>query len=179
LQDNGDAPKILSFFGSPRRRGVEKGFFVGSKLSTEMKSNFFDAGSVGGSMHSGSSDIGSDSVTAHTRLGGGSQADNSRISMSSAVSSSSHGSGHEEGDALGAILLWGEGIGDGVLGGGKCRVGIPGDIELGALLPKPLEAAVVLDVQNISCGGRHAALVTKHGEVFSWGEESGGQLGHG
>ncbi len=130
-------------------------------------------------MHLGTSDVGSDSVAAHTRLGGGSQTDNSRISMSSAVSSASHGSGHEEGDALGAILLWGEGIGDGVLGGGKCRVGIPGDIELGALLPKPLEAAVVLDVQNISCGGRHAALVTKHGEVFSWGEESGGQLGHG
>jgi len=144
-----------------------------------MKSNFFDGGSIGGSMYLGTSDVGSDSVAVHTRLGGGSQTDNSRISMSSAVSSASHGSGHEEGDALGAVLLWGEGIGDGVLGGGKCRVGIPGDIKLDALLPKPLEAAVVLDVQNISCGGRHAALVTKHGEVFSWGEESGGQLGHG
>ncbi len=129
-------------------------------------------------MHLSTSDVGSDSVAAHTRLGGGSQTDNSRISMSSAVSSSSHGSGHEEG-SLGAVLLWGEGIGDGVLGGGERRVGIPGDIKLDALLPKPLEAAVVLDVQNISCGGRHAALVTKHGEVFSWGEESGGQLGHG
>ncbi|CAM6076815.1 unnamed protein product [Sphagnum tenellum] len=178
-QDNGDAPKTLSFFGSPRRRRIEKGFFVGSKLSTEMKSNFFDAGSVGGSMHSGSSDIGSDSVTAHTRLGGGSQADNSRISMSSAVSSSSHGSGHEEGDALGDIFMWGEGLGDGILGGGEHRVGISADVKLDALLPKALQSTVVLDVQNIACGGRHAALVTKHGEVFSWGEESGGRLGHG
>ncbi len=66
-------------------------------------------------MHLGTSDVGSDSVAAHTRLCGGSQTDNSRISMSSAVSSASHGSGHEEGDALGAVLLWGEGIGDGVL----------------------------------------------------------------
>ncbi|MBA0587700.1 hypothetical protein Gorai_000823 [Gossypium raimondii] len=48
-----------------------------------------------------------------------------------------------------------------------------------SFLPKALESAVVLDVQNIACGGRHAALVTKQGEVFSWGEESGGQLGHG
>ncbi|CAK9881307.1 unnamed protein product [Sphagnum jensenii] len=158
--------------------GIEKNFSSVEKLSAKMKSNFFDGGSIGGSMHLGTSDVGSDSVAVHTRLGGGSQTDNSRISMSSAVSSSSHGSGHEEG-SLGAVLLWDEGIGDGVLGGGERRVGIPGDIKLDALLPKPLEAAVVLDVQNISCGGRHAALVTKHGEVFSWGEESGGQLGHG
>ncbi|KAL0438241.1 UNVERIFIED_CONTAM: PH, RCC1 and FYVE domains-containing protein 1 [Sesamum latifolium] len=31
----------------------------------------------------------------------------------------------------------------------------------------------------IACGVRHAALVTRQGEVFSWGEESGGRLGHG
>ncbi|KAJ6409307.1 hypothetical protein OIU84_008912 [Salix udensis] len=48
-----------------------------------------------------------------------------------------------------------------------------------SLLPKALESAVVLDVQNIACGGQHAALVTKQGEIFSWGEESGGRLGHG
>ncbi|KAJ6895926.1 Regulator of chromosome condensation (RCC1) family with FYVE zinc finger domain isoform 3 [Populus alba x Populus x berolinensis] len=36
---------------------------------------------------------------------------------------------------------------------------------------------VVLDVQNIACGGQHAALVTKQGEFFSWGEESGAGLG--
>ncbi|PIA45387.1 hypothetical protein AQUCO_01700735v1 [Aquilegia coerulea] len=31
----------------------------------------------------------------------------------------------------------------------------------------------------IACGVRHAALVTRQGEVFTWGEESGGRLGHG
>jgi alpha-tubulin suppressor-like RCC1 family protein len=31
----------------------------------------------------------------------------------------------------------------------------------------------------IACGRRHAALVTKQGEVFSWGEELGGRHGHG
>ncbi|KAG4183437.1 hypothetical protein ERO13_A09G109800v2 [Gossypium hirsutum] len=101
-----------------------------------------------------------------------------RVSLSSAVSSSSQGSGHDDGDALGDVFIWGEGTGDGVLGGGLHKVDSCG-IKMDSFLPKALESAVVLDVQNIACGGRHAALVTKQGEVFSWGEESGGQLGHG
>lgn len=102
-----------------------------------------------------------------------------RVSLSSAVSSSSQGSGHDDGDALGDVFIWGEGTGDGVLGGGTHKVGNYFGIKMDSLLPKALESAVVLDVQNIACGGRHAALVTKQGEIFSWGEESGGRLGHG
>ncbi|KAA8544573.1 hypothetical protein F0562_022568 [Nyssa sinensis] len=102
-----------------------------------------------------------------------------RVSLSSAVSSSSQGSGHDDGDALGDIFIWGEGTGDGVLGGGPHRVGSCSGVKMDSLLPKALESAVVLDVQNIACGGRHAAFVTKQGEIFSWGEESGGRLGHG
>ena len=176
LQDNRDLLKPLSPYGSPLR---EKGFLVGALLGVESKSNFFDTSSVGGSMHSGSSDVGSDSVNAHLRLGGGGQSDNYRVSMSSAVSSSSQGSAHEDGDALGDVFMWGEGVGDGILGGGVHRIGSAAGQKLDALLPKALDSAMVLDVQNIACGGRHAALVTKQGEVFSWGEESGGRLGHG
>ncbi|KAK3003630.1 hypothetical protein RJ639_019629, partial [Escallonia herrerae] len=51
-----------------------------------------------------------------------SAADTVRVSLSSAVSSSSQGSCHEEFDALGDIFIWGEGTGDGVLGGGVLRV---------------------------------------------------------
>ncbi|PON97609.1 Zinc finger, FYVE-type, endofin [Trema orientale] len=102
-----------------------------------------------------------------------------RVSLSSAVSSSSQGSGHDDGDALGDVFIWGEGTGDGVLGGGAHRVGNCFAGKVDSLLPKALESAVVLDVHYIACGGRHAALVTKQGEVFSWGEESGGRLGHG
>ncbi|KAL6983497.1 hypothetical protein U1Q18_016883 [Sarracenia purpurea var. burkii] len=108
-----------------------------------------------------------------------SAAETFRVSLSSAVSSSSHGSGHEDFDALGDVLIWGEGIGDGVLGGGGNRVDISSSTKTDALVPKALESTMVLDVHNIACGGRHAVLVTKHGEVFSWGEESGGRLGHG
>ncbi|VVA28546.1 PREDICTED: E3 ubiquitin-ligase [Prunus dulcis] len=102
-----------------------------------------------------------------------------RVSLSSAVSSSSQGSGHDDGDALGDVFMWGEGTGDGVVGGGSHRIGSSNGAKMDSLLPKALESAVVLDVQNIACGGRHAALVTKQGEIFSWGEESGGRLGHG
>ncbi|XP_062111643.1 PH, RCC1 and FYVE domains-containing protein 1-like isoform X2 [Humulus lupulus] len=102
-----------------------------------------------------------------------------RVSLSSAVSSSSQGSGHDEFDALGDVFIWGEGIGGGVLGGGVHRVGSSFDAKMDALLPKALESTVVLDVNSIACGSRHAVLVSRHGEIFSWGEEAGGRLGHG
>ncbi|KAB2041362.1 hypothetical protein ES319_D02G143100v1 [Gossypium barbadense] len=102
-----------------------------------------------------------------------------RISLSSAVSSSSHGSSREDFDALGDVFIWGQGIGDGVLGGGTDKVDDSFNTKLDALLPKELVTTVVLDVNNIACGDRHAVLVTKQGEIFSWGEESGGRLGHG
>nr|KYP60999.1 putative E3 ubiquitin-protein ligase HERC2 [Cajanus cajan] len=41
------------------------------------------------------------------------------------------------------------------------------------------ESDVVLDVHQIGPGVRHVALVTRQGEVFTWGEDSGGRLGHG
>lgn len=102
-----------------------------------------------------------------------------RVSLSSAVSSSSQGSCHEDFDSLGDVFIWGEGINDGVLGGGMHRVGTLSISEMDAFLPKALESKVVLDVQSIGCGYKHAVLVTKQGEIFSWGEESGGRLGHG
>ena len=102
-----------------------------------------------------------------------------RVSLSSAVSSSSQGSGQDEGDALGDVFIWGEGTGDGVLGGGIHRIDSYSAVKMDSCIPKALESAVILDVQNISCGGKHTALVTKQGEIYSWGEELGGRLGHG
>ncbi|XP_022156645.1 E3 ubiquitin-protein ligase HERC2-like isoform X2 [Momordica charantia] len=104
-----------------------------------------------------------------------------RVSLSSAVSSSSQGSCPEDFDALGDVFIWGEGTGDGLLGGGVNKVGNQCSLnsKLDALIPKALESTVALDVHGISCGGRHAVLITRQGEIFSWGEESGGRLGHG
>ncbi|KAL7163909.1 hypothetical protein ACSBR2_039929 [Camellia fascicularis] len=122
------------------------------------------------------SSLGIDNLNSNSRS---SAAETFRVSLSSVVSSSSHGSGHEDFDALGDVLIWGEGISYGVLGGGVYRVGSSSSTKLDALLPKALESTMVLDVHSIACGSRHAVLVTKQGEIFSWGEESGGRLGHG
>ncbi|KAI3429155.1 uncharacterized protein J3R85_008573 [Psidium guajava] len=111
--------------------------------------------------------------------GRNSGADTFRISLSSAVSSSSQGSCREDFESLGDAFIWGEGFGGGILGGGQHRAGSPHDTKTDAFLPKALESAVVLDVVNIACGYRHAVLVTRQGEIFSWGEELGGRLGHG
>ncbi|XP_078429611.1 PH, RCC1 and FYVE domains-containing protein 1-like isoform X2 [Wolffia australiana] len=111
--------------------------------------------------------------------GRGSTAEGFRVSLSSAISSS-NGSCHDDFDAMGVVLIWGEGAAEGILGGGaREKMENTATRKIDAYLPKPLDTAVVLDVQSMACGGGHAVLVTKQGEVFSWGEEAGGRLGHG
>lgn len=68
------------------------------------------------------------------------------------------------------ILIWGEGTERGYFVGGEGQSD--------ALLPKVLDSAMMLDVQSISLGAKHAALSTKQGEVFCWGEGKRGRLGH-
>ncbi|XWS52634.1 hypothetical protein CRYUN_Cryun11dG0087800 [Craigia yunnanensis] len=172
-KDGGDHLRLHSLYESPPKNGLDKAFSDVILYAVPPK-GFFPPDSASASVHSLSSG-GSDSV--HGRMKTMAM-DAFRVSLSSAVSSSSQGSGHDDGDALGDVFIWGEGTGDGVLGGGLHKVGSCG-IKMDSLLPKGLESAVVLDVQNIACGGQHAALVTKQGGVFSWGEESGGRLGHG
>ncbi|KAG8366334.1 hypothetical protein BUALT_Bualt17G0069000 [Buddleja alternifolia] len=106
-------------------------------------------------------------------------AESVRVSLSSAVSSSSQGSCTEDFNSLGDVFIWGEGTGDGVVGGSLVKFDRPSNTKIDALLPKALESTVVLDIDNIACGKRHAVLVTKQGEIFSWGEEACGRLGHG
>ncbi|XVF69472.1 hypothetical protein PTKIN_Ptkin11bG0085000 [Pterospermum kingtungense] len=172
-KDGGDHLRLHSPYESPPKNGMDKAFSDVILYAVPPK-GFFPPDSASASVHSLSSG-GSDSVHGHMKT---MAMDAFRVSLSSAVSSSSQGSGHDDADALGDVFIWGEGTGDGVLGGGLHKVGSCG-AKMDSLLPKALESSVVLDIQNIACGGRHAALVTKQGEVFSWGEESGGRLGHG
>ncbi|WOK95397.1 PH, RCC1 and FYVE domains-containing protein 1 [Canna indica] len=116
--------------------------------------------------------VGSDRANMQLRS---SNVDGVRLSVSSTPSSSSHGSGPDDIESLGDIYVWGEVWSDGVLDGSTNSLCPRTDV----LIPRSLESNVVLDVQQIACGVRHAALVTRQGEVFTWGEESGGQLGHG
>ncbi|KAL3513206.1 hypothetical protein ACH5RR_025923 [Cinchona calisaya] len=110
---------------------------------------------------------------------GQSSADNSRISSSSALSSCSQRSFLDDFDSLCDLFIWGEGTGDGLLGGGVLKIGELSGAKTDAFLPKALESTMVLDIQNIACGSRHAVLITNRGEVFTWGDGSGGKLGHG
>ncbi|PKI57757.1 hypothetical protein CRG98_021824 [Punica granatum] len=173
-KDTGDNLRFQSPFGSPPKSVPDKAFSDVILYAGPPKS-FFPSDSASASIHSLSSG-GSDSMHGQARA---MAMDPLRVSLSSAVSSSSHGSGHDDGDALGDVFIWGEGTGDGVLGGGTHRIGSCFGVKMDSLLPKALESAVVLDVQNVACGGHHASLVTKQGEIFSWGEEYGGRLGHG
>ncbi|XP_029125245.1 PH, RCC1 and FYVE domains-containing protein 1, partial [Cajanus cajan] len=102
--------------------------------------------------------------------------DGFRISVSSTPSCSSGGSGPDDIESLGDVYIWGEVWADGVSLDG---FGTQSPSTIDVLIPKPLESSVVLDVQQIASGVRHIALVTRQGEVFTWGEEYGGRLGHG
>ncbi|XP_072984660.1 PH, RCC1 and FYVE domains-containing protein 1 [Typha latifolia] len=173
-KDGSDNFQLRSPYDSPPKNGLDKAFSDVVLYAVPPK-GFFPSDSTTGSVHSLSSGY-SDNVNGHSR---GITMDAFRVSLSSAVSSSSQGSGHDDGDALGDVLIWGEGTADGILGGGNTRVSSSLGAKMDSHVPKALESAVILDVQNISCGRRHAALVTKQGEIYCWGEESGGRLGHG
>ncbi|KAJ4973035.1 hypothetical protein NE237_006209 [Protea cynaroides] len=75
------------------------------------------------------------------------------------------------------VFLWGEGLG-GISGGGVDRSDTPSHAQSDSLVPKLLESIMMLEVQKISLGRKHAGLVTKQGEAYCWGEGSGGKLGH-
>ncbi|KAE8681181.1 XB3 in, putative isoform 1 [Hibiscus syriacus] len=159
---------------------------IGQNQNRRTKSDFSDlngrlfgalefSDSISGSVASydiGSSDAGSERASMQLRSTG---ADGFRISVSSTPSCSSGGSGGpDDVESLGDVYMWGEVWSDGS-DGTASSVCLKNDV----LTPKPLESNVVLDVHQIACGVRHIALVTKQGEVFTWGEESGGRLGHG
>ncbi|ESQ56170.1 hypothetical protein EUTSA_v10026933mg, partial [Eutrema salsugineum] len=101
--------------------------------------------------------------------------DGFRISVSSTPSCSS-GSGPDDIESLGDVYVWGEVWSDGISHDGAVN---SKTVRTDVLIPRPLESNVVLDVHQIACGVRHIALVTRQGEVFTWGEEAGGRLGHG
>uniref|UniRef100_A0A5B7B6B8 Uncharacterized protein n=1 Tax=Davidia involucrata TaxID=16924 RepID=A0A5B7B6B8_DAVIN len=132
-----------------------------------------DLGSGETSLNCPGSDVGSERANMQARTSVG---DGFRISVSSTPSCSSQGFGPDDIESLGDVYVWGEIWCDGVSTDGS---GSPFPTKNDVLIPKPLESNVVLDVHQIACGVRHVALVTRQGEVFTWGEESGGRLGHG
>lgn len=89
-----------------------------------------------------------------------------------------HGSPQIEKTILRDVLIWGECMEGACLGLGFDKFCKPKELHADALLPKLLESTMALDVQKVSLGTKHAALVTKQGEVFCWGDGSSGRLGN-
>ncbi|XP_049931728.1 PH, RCC1 and FYVE domains-containing protein 1-like isoform X1 [Nymphaea colorata] len=185
LHKDGDDRRPPTLHGSSSKNSEDKASsYVGSPPKhSEVKSSshvlspkaFPPRNFIGGSAQSLSSGI-SDGVNEQMKS---SATETVRVSMSSVVSSSSQGSGHEDADAIRDVFIWGEDTGEGALGGGIHRAGTCAGVKIDSLLPKAVELTALFDIRSIACGGKHAALVTREGELFSWGEDSGGRLGHG
>ncbi|XP_028223402.1 PH, RCC1 and FYVE domains-containing protein 1-like [Glycine soja] len=102
--------------------------------------------------------------------------DGFRVSASSTPSNSSGGSEPDDIDSFHAVYIWGEVLANGVSPDG---IGTQIPSKTDVLIPKALESNVVLDVCHIATGAHHIAIATRQGHVFTWGQESGGRLGHG
>ncbi|KAJ3683131.1 hypothetical protein LUZ60_013358 [Juncus effusus] len=106
----------------------------------------------------------------HTK--GAHSSEHIRVSVSSTHSaSSSYGSAPDDLDSLGEVYTWGETL--------TLIDPLNPNPKSDSLLPKPLESNLVLDARHLACGSKHAALLTRHGEIFTWGVEHSGRLGHG
>ncbi|KAK7294813.1 hypothetical protein RJT34_17710 [Clitoria ternatea] len=151
-------------------------FSVALEFATSINSRgrvSFDLFSHDSSLNLTSTDVGIERANMQARTSIG---DGFRVSVSSTPSNSSTGSGPDDIESLGDVYVWGEIWADGASHDGF-NTHAPSTTDV--LIPKSLESSVVLDVQQIASGVRHLALVTRQGEVFTWGEESGGRLGHG
>lgn len=100
-------------------------------------------------------------------------ADSSRLSISSAPSSSSQGSGTDDIESLGDVYVWGEVWTDVAPSDGQTSTSCS---KIDVLIPKPLESDVVLDVNQIVCGSRHVALTTRQGRCLHGARNSVGAL---
>ena len=45
--------------------------------------------------------------------------------------------------------------------------------------PQLVEGLLGLPVASVCCGGQHAAVLTRDGDVYTWGRGGFGRLGHG
>ncbi|KAL7402723.1 hypothetical protein ABVT39_018937 [Epinephelus coioides] len=46
-------------------------------------------------------------------------------------------------------------------------------------IPRPVEALCNIVVSQVACGSQHSVALTKNGQVYTWGQDSRGQLGLG
>lgn len=169
---------MRSLSGSPPQSLSERGFSDGLSCSSN---SFYSESSLSG-MQNVMDMLTPDSPYIEPddlkKRGAISASTKTQINMLNRFMTPSDESSHANDYVLRDVLIWGEGIETGCVGGGLDKIGNKNGMPLDALLPKLLESTTMLDVQKISLGRKHAALVTKQGEVFCWGDGRGGRLGH-
>ncbi|KAL1330235.1 hypothetical protein HN51_047397 [Arachis hypogaea] len=133
-----------------------------------------DSSSHESSLDSAGSDVAPEASNMPLRTSGGDGS--SRISVSSVGCASSVLSGQDDIESLGDVFIWGR-----IWAHGASHDGFGSQVlsTKNVLTPKSLESNIVIDVHQIGCGVHHIALITRQGEVFTWGDDSGGRLGHG
>jgi len=77
-------------------------------------------------------------------------------------------------DLIGDVYIWGAPSTSSASGRGAA-----GDTLQESRTPILVNNTFRLDAAAVACGPRHAALITKNGEVYTWGCGDGGRLGHG
>jgi hypothetical protein len=70
-------------------------------------------------------------------------------------------------DSLKDIFFWGDVLGSML----DCD-------DMSKSLPRLVDSTNMLDVQSIACGETQVAIITKQGEVYSWGNDGSGRIGH-
>ncbi|XP_075998040.1 putative E3 ubiquitin-protein ligase HERC3 isoform X5 [Genypterus blacodes] len=53
------------------------------------------------------------------------------------------------------------------------------DIAQGPYIPRALEGLCNIQVSQVACGSQHSVALTKDGQVYTWGQDTSGQLGLG
>ncbi|XP_039806282.1 PH, RCC1 and FYVE domains-containing protein 1-like isoform X4 [Panicum virgatum] len=166
------SPLLFPFYGNDAKKSdlqnvnahevIGFGNIFSDVICTGQDRSRISAGSIGASssVSSGGAD---------TSSGGA-----SGVSYSRSVSSSSYGSG-DDFDSSGDVFIWGKGVG----AYASHTSGNLHDSRSDLSSPKALDSTFLLDIRSIACGSKHLVLVTKQGEIYSWGEELGGRLGHG
>ncbi|KAG9442490.1 hypothetical protein H6P81_018344 [Aristolochia fimbriata] len=182
LEDPARFSQVLSLCGSPPRslagRSLsDESAFTGGSLVQLEATSFSDLPVVIGTTRTKFSDLELESLKDKMN-----ERDLSNIHRTSSPSTiipfGSSNPLSQKDEPLTDVFMWGEGIEGGILGGGVDGPKNHFDTGFDALVPKLVQSTSMLDIKGISCGSKHVALVTKQGEVFCWGEEKGGRLGH-
>jgi len=88
------------------------------------------------------------------------------------------GHGGQKKDLIGDVYIWGASSGT-ITSGRAAQSGSAAEGLQESWVPSLVHDTFRLDAAAVACGPRHAAMITKNGEAYTWGCGDAGRLGHG